>query len=301
MIDVLLAVYNGEAYLKQQLDSVLNQKCSVPFHVLVSDDGSTDGTADILKSYGEKITLVPNLYEKGAKNNFLSLLKQCEAPYAAFCDQDDIWEENKLQTVYDAMIEGEDSKPCLVHTDLSVIDAEGKAVYDSLFAHQGWDKDAVTLNRLLVQNNATGCTMLLNRPLIDLVNGQNAQKIVMHDWWTALTAAAFGKIICLGNKTVRYRQHDKNVIGASRKTMMERAFAALTMGKKMKKRIAITYNQAEEFLACYGNRLTKEKSACLRFYIRIQNQNKLERIANLHRGAYNMQNRIQRIGHMWFA
>ena len=300
MIDVLLAAYNGEKYIRQQLDSVLNQKVSVPFRVLVSDDGSTDDTLAILKSYGEQLTIVKNIYEKGAKNSFLSLLKQCTGPYAALCDQDDIWEEDKLQRVYDAMVAENTVQPCLIHTDLSVVDGGGQQIYPSFFAHQGFDSKAVTLNRLLVQNNATGCTMLLNRPLIDLVVQAEPEKIYMHDWWIALTAAAFGKVICLKDKTVRYRQHGKNAIGASRKGLLSRALKAFSIRKKLKKRIAVTYDQTAVLLNCYGDKMTKEKNACLRFYLAIEKQNKFERIANLKRGAYTMQNPLQRAGHLWF-
>ncbi len=300
MIDVLMATYNGEKYLKEQLDSVFNQKVTVPFRVLVSDDGSTDGTLDILKTYGDRITLVKNKGPKGAKGNFMSLISQCNASYAALCDQDDIWEEDKLQKAYDAIAKENKNIPCLVHTDLTVIDAQGQVVRPSLFAHQGWDQKAVTLNRLLVQNNATGCTMLLNRPLMDLVNLAQAETVYMHDWWIALTAAAFGKVICLGDKTVRYRQHEVNVIGASSQTLIGRAIGAFAIGKKLRGRIKLTYTQAKALLNGYGEQMPKEKSACLRFYIQIEEGNKLSRLQNINRGVYTMQNKVQRIGHMLF-
>lgn len=303
MIDILLATYNAEKYLTAQLDSIFAQKVDCDVRLIVSDDGSTDATIDILKQYRERITLVHYPHTKGAKGNFLSLLQATDSAYAAFCDQDDIWESNKLQLSLDEMRRQEtnDAIPVLVHTDLAITNEQGKIKEASMFKHQGFDFDAITLNKLIVQNNATGCTMLMNRALVTQVRKADPDAVYMHDWWVALTAAALGKISILKEATVFYRQHAVNEIGASKSGLFKRAMGAYQIREKLKKRIEKTYEQASALLDCYGNEMTKEKSACLRFYMDIRNQNKLEKIRNLHRGAFEMQNSLQKMGHMLFV
>lgn len=300
LIDVLLATYNGEKYLKAQIESILAQKVEETVRLLVSDDGSTDGTPDILRSFGQRITLITPPHQKGAKGNFLALLRACTAPYAALCDQDDVWDANKLQKSLDAIkrIEEGGKVPALVHTDLAVTDARGAIVHPSFFKHQGWDYDAVSLNRLLVQNNATGCTMLLNRKLIDLVSLADEKDVYMHDWWIALTAASLGRVAVISEPLVLYRQHGVNQIGASEKSLFGRMLTAFQTPAKWKKRIRVTYAQAQALLNCYEARLSEEKCACLRFYLQTQTQGKLTRLSNLRRGGFLMQNRIQRLGHL---
>lgn len=292
-----MATYNGEKYLRRQIDSILAQKVDCPFRILASDDGSTDGTLSILKSYKDKITLVSLPHERDATGNFLSLLKCAKAPFVALCDQDDIWHEHKLQRCLDAIrpIEG----PALVHSDLTVIDENEQVLAPSLFAHQGWDFDAVSLCRLLVQNNATGLSMLLNRALVNLVNKAKPEDVLMHDWWIALTAAAMGEVAVIREPLALYRQHGVNAIGASKKSLFARAFSAFSIRKKMSGRIALTYAQARRFLACYKSDLGRDKDACLRYYIDIENQNRLRQLKNVSRGGYKMQSGLTRLGHKW--
>lgn len=143
--------------------------------------------------------------------------------------------------------------PLLVHSDARVVDASGRVLHESFFAHQGWDFRAVELPRLLVQNNVTGCTVLMNRPLRELaLRCGDPAKMYMHDWFLALTAAAFGHVVCLPRPLVDYRQHGNNEMGASAAGLAERGVRALSARERGKARIALTYRHTRDFAAAYG-------------------------------------------------
>ncbi len=211
VIDVLLACYNGSAYLPQQLASLAAQS-GEDFRVLMQDDGSQDGTPELLADWCQRdrrFQLVSDASPQrihSAIGNFWSLLQQSDAPYIALCDQDDEWLPQRLHCCMAAMQAAElrwgADTPLLIHSDAQLIDAQGAILHESFFRHQGWDAEATTLPRLLVQNNVTGCTVLLNRPLcrLALAHGDPA-RMHMHDWFLALTAAAFGRLLVQNNVT----------------------------------------------------------------------------------------------------
>ena len=148
---ILLAAYNGESFLPAQLASLSAQSFS-DFSVLYQDDGSSDRTPEILAGWAEKDPrFLPGSEQGkhlGAKENFISLLRQTDAGRILLCDQDDLWEPDKLESLLAAAdVNGADSSlPLLVHSDASVIDAEGQLLAPSFFRLQGWDPEAVHLN-----------------------------------------------------------------------------------------------------------------------------------------------------------
>ncbi len=153
-----------------------------------------------------------------AAGNFSRLLAASEAPYVAFCDQDDVWLPDKLSRSRRAMTALERSHaagaPLLVHSDLEVVDDRLGLLSPSFWRYQKLDAaTARHLNRLLVQNVVTGCTCLINRSLVERGTPVPAAAI-MHDWWLALVACAFGGIGAIPRPTVRYRQHGGNDTGA---------------------------------------------------------------------------------------
>ena len=140
-IAILMATYNGEKYLREQIDSLLNQTCQ-DWHLYVHDDGSKDGTVNIVKSYAErypdKVTLLDYPPQGGACRNFLSLLEKAEARYYMFCDQDDVWLPEKIALSLEEMKRQEAlhlQKPVVIHTDLHIVDDKltviGKADFDA--------------------------------------------------------------------------------------------------------------------------------------------------------------------------
>ncbi|MGC3963372.1 MAG: glycosyltransferase family 2 protein [Rhodocyclaceae bacterium] len=220
-IDILLATYNGGRYLSEQLAS-LETQTHPDWHLIVRDDGSSDDTNAILQDFArrcpQRVTMLPTEARLGARASFAALMSQAKADYIAFCDQDDIWQPQKLERLFACMrnLEGEaDVVPALVHCDLELVDETLSPIAPSFWRYQGIDPARNDLARLLMENTVTGCATLINRALLEraLPMPDAAQ---MHDYWLALIAAAMGRIAYVDASLVRYRQHGKNVVGASR-------------------------------------------------------------------------------------
>jgi glycosyltransferase involved in cell wall biosynthesis len=192
---------------------------------MIRDDLSTDGTLSIVREYKnkypDKIFLLDNQsVKKGVVGSFGHLIEASTAPYVAFCDQDDVWNPDKLLLQIEKMRELEvihgGSVPILVHTDLSVVDDQLGLMSDSFWEYQHLCPERMrTLPRLLVQNCVTGCAVLINRPLAELALPFPVG-IIMHDWWMALLAVSKGVVCEMKIVSVKYRQHDKNDTGAKR-------------------------------------------------------------------------------------
>lgn len=217
-ISVLLATYNGAAYLAELLDSLLSQ--TFPARIIARDDGSSDATPQILARHGVQVRVLEDgLGNVGVRGNFNLLAQAADTPYVAFADQDDIWEPRRLEAGMAVMAEMErrngPGSPLLVHGDLAVCDAQGRTVAPSLWRFQGLDPTVRSFPRLLVQNNVTGCTVLCNRALLEKAFPVPPGAI-MHDWWLALVAAMSGDIGVVPEALVRYRQHGANQVGAVR-------------------------------------------------------------------------------------
>lgn len=308
-ITVLLAAYQGEKHLPAQLDSLAAQD-DASFRVLMQDDGSSDGTTAILKQMARDDARFALAGEqgghRGAKGNFWSLLAQDDQPYSAFCDQDDIWLPKRLSACRAAMEAAERrygaEAPILVHSDCCVTDEDRRTLQESFFAHQGWDAQAVSLAQLLVQNNVTGCTVMINAPLRRLaVQYGNPDDLFMHDWFLALTAAAFGHIVFVPQALVQYRQHGQNVLGASKAGLIARGMKALGAVSRGRERIALTYRHARMFRKAYGGALPKAAGEIVDAYIATEKMGRLRRIIAVQRGGYRMQSAVTRLGQIFFG
>jgi len=223
-IYVLLATYNGSAFIAEQIDSLIAQT-EVGWYLLVRDDASTDRTPDIVAAYAAKdarITVLPaSRVTQGTVANFDCLLRAAcdqDADYVMLMDQDDVWLADKIER-QKALMRAEEGRlgpgvPILVHSDLELIDRDGRTIHPSFMSFQHIrDEPSAPLRTLLVQNYVTGCTVLANRPLLDAALPIPPAAMV-HDWWLALVAASVGKICYDATPTARYRQHGGNQIGA---------------------------------------------------------------------------------------
>lgn len=284
-VDILLSTYNGEKYLSEQLDSIVNQEYK-HWSLLVRDDGSTDSTLAIVKTYvakyPDKIQIIENQTGNfGSLKSYLMLMASSSAPYIAFCDQDDSWDINKLSQQV-GVIAGAEKQyganiPILVHSDSKIVNEDLELLSESQWKYQKTHPDKMTsLNRLLVQNCVTGCTTIINKELLKLGRSlKNPEKVIMHDWWLALIAAANGRIISMPVPLLRYRQHSDNRIG-SRKWGLINTMGVLKNGPAdLRARVLATKKQAEELLA--SDILTSEANIVVKRFVELFRLNWLMR------------------------
>ncbi len=222
-VAILMATYNGERFLAEQIDSILSQSFT-EWTLYVLDDLSPDTTPDILRHYAEKasrIRLVENREKLGAMRNFERLMMLVEADYYFFADQDDVWTADKIEASLEELQRVEilpenKGKAIALYTDLKVVDAELNEISPSFWQMQRIQPELLTsLPRLSAHNFATGCTMLFNatarREALPIPD-----KAYMHDAWLMLTVMRSGGIILHRSQpTVLYRQHSANVVGAN--------------------------------------------------------------------------------------
>ena len=227
---ILLATFNGDKYLKQQLDSLFNQT-NQNFRLVVHDDGSTDNTIEILQEYHDKYPeRVEIIYGNpcgGPKANFIYLLSEIEADYYFLCDQDDVWLEDKVQKSLDALRELKEGgkEPTAIFTDMYVVDAEMNTLSDSFIRYIGRDPQNIAYTQILIDNPAAGTTMCFDRELRDLALSCDSiqwENVPMHDSWLLELAAVFGKVGCIDEPLVYYRQTGANTMGAQTETIAEK-------------------------------------------------------------------------------
>lgn len=224
VVDILLATYDGARFLGAQLASLDKQDFD-NWRLLVRDDGSTDETLAIIGSWAQQTGRRVEVYEnkggaKGSAANFSALLQISNAPYFCFCDQDDVWMTDKISTLLAAVRDAEASAgsdtPILAHSDLEVVGETLEPLHKSFWQMLKIQPQIVNDgNPLLFQNHVTGCAMLGNARLREVM-GQVPPKDVHHDWWAALVARYLGQIAIVPRPTLLYRQHQSNVVGATK-------------------------------------------------------------------------------------
>lgn len=279
-IDVLLAVYNGAQHLPELLES-LKAQSHHDWRLILRDDGSSDGSPDLVRDWAtltrrELLVVEDGDARVGPADSFARLLAWSDAPYFAFCDQDDVWEEDKLTRLVDAAVSAGDGV-ILAHCDLAVVDENLAPVAPSFWRQQ--DCDAALRRaaqghraRLLFQNPVTGCAMLgnaaLRRTMLPMPDD-----ISMHDWWAALAAAYRGRIVPVEAPLVRYRQHDGNAVGARTRTlsaMVQRVLREPAAGVERTNAIfSVISRQAAAAHDRFGDAMTPAEQAFARNFAQI--------------------------------
>ena len=219
-LEVVMPTYNGEKYLIRQVETIYGQTLR-PDRLLIRDDGSTDGTIELINSlqdrYGHWICRLENDEHLGCCASVNVLLSATQAKYVALADQDDLWYPEKLEQSLALLrqmegLYGEDM-PLLVHGDLRLVDADGKPMGHTFFAYQRLDPRRISPVDLAFTNVVTGCTCVMNQSLLSKAM-PIPREAIMHDWWLALVTSVFGTIGMLRGISIDYRQHDNNYIGA---------------------------------------------------------------------------------------
>ena len=217
-VQILLATYNGQKYLREQLDSIINQEYKL-WELLIHDDGSIDNTINILNEYQDKYPkrikfLNDQKVFSSASKNFFHLIENRSRDANLFClsDQDDLWDKSKLKFIIERYNSKEYKEPLLIHSDLSLIDERGDLLeksHNKLIKNQ---KNLITKNTVLYYNPIPGCAMTINAALAEKI--YFCKYMVMHDWWILLSAIyKNATVLYIKDPLVKYRQHSENVCG----------------------------------------------------------------------------------------
>lgn len=300
-IDIIMASYNGEKYIKEQIHSILNSSIQ-DFKINIYDDGSNDATIDILEQlenqYKDKIKVYKNSNNKGVTRNFLEALSTSSANYIMFCDQDDYWLENKIEITLNKMKDLEKkhpNKPLAVFTDTIVVDEGLNTIYPSFFKASNLNPEAISLEKLLMENKLIGCTVMINKEVRQVLNNISLPKEAkFHDHWIALIAASMGVIGYIDKGTLLYRQHGDNVVGnLNFKNYLKDRIKTI---KQQKQSLIVLQKQANEFASLYKDSLSKEAYKIIIEFSKLRNYNYFKRIYTLMKYGYYKTGILRNIG-----
>lgn len=217
-VQILLASYNGERFLQEQISSILQQS-HLDWQLLIRDDGSSDGSVEVCRRFEskhpERIRLLSDARGNlGVVGNFSELLSLSSAPYVMFSDQDDVWLPDKISISLGELRALEQSYglsvPMAVFTDAVVTDETLQPLAPSLLRYINRQRTQVAvLNRICVEPNCYGCTMMLNRALVAKI-GRVPPQVISHDWWAGMVATAFGRLVLIDQAPILHRRHTSN-------------------------------------------------------------------------------------------
>lgn len=262
---VMMSTYNGEKYLKPQIESILTQK-GVKVHLVIRDDGSTDATRDILGEYCAKFQNITVYKGKnvGYIKSFMWLVKKVGAEkdtYYAFSDQDDIWDNQKLKAAVDMINKEKKDIPVMYYSDLNVVDKDGSFIRKA----NTWE-GSIDKYKISVFIGIRGCTMVYNYHLQALLQKYSPRKISGHDTYIALLAFWAGHVVYDSNAYIDYRQTGENlsITGKSSFDRLKKNF--LYVKKRLTVRANIHENNAKEIIKGYENIIDVENLKAVAFY-----------------------------------
>jgi rhamnosyltransferase len=253
-ICVLLSTYNGEKFLAAQVDSLLCQK-GVEIIVLVRDDGSKDDTVSILESYAKKEERFSfyNGQNIGPAQSFFDLIKNSpDADYYAFCDQDDVWDEDKLERAIEFLEKEDNTKPNLYYSNLRIVDQKLN------FYRLSHSTPLVQESKYsaLTENMATGCTVVFNDIAANIARRAMPEYCSMHDTWMYLICKFFGKVVYDFTAHISYRQHGNNVVGTYLEKKTLKLYVA-RIKRLFNRKLQPRYNNAINFCNAFSDVLSE--------------------------------------------
>lgn len=223
-ISVALCTYNGEKYIEEQLQSILNQT-RVPDEIVICDDGSSDQTVSVaravLEASGVSYRIEVNAASLGVADNFLKALKMTTGDWVFTCDQDDVWNSDKVEVFLNKARQGSAS---LFFSNGNLVDGKGYSLNCTLWDAYGIRYESLVSSPLFLQiirsPVVTGAAMMVSRELIDSVD--RIPKPFLHDEWLSILASVKNGAVPIDEATFSYRQHGKNVVGAKKRSLFER-------------------------------------------------------------------------------
>lgn len=269
-ISIALAIYNGSKFLEKQLESLVSQTIQ-PSEIVIVDDFSTDDSDQIIQNFDFGDILVryyKNERNLGVNKTFKKLILLCTGDYIATCDQDDIWLPNKLELSLRAMQEMEQSVPCIVYTDLKIIDQNDNLLKPSLYADWGIDPAKYPFRLVLFDNVIIGCTAFFNKQMQSSVKLM-PHNVKMHDYWMALIGYSFGSYRYVNEPAILYRSHQNSVTPKLKKSKLDNLINEIQSSKQYLKQ---NVDQAKEFLKIYEKELSVDDMKILKQFIRLENR-----------------------------
>ncbi|HFU3730006.1 TPA: glycosyltransferase family 2 protein [Streptococcus suis] len=214
-VNILMSTYNGQQFLAEQIRSIQDQTYT-DWTLLVRDDGSSDKTREILQDFASKdsrirLIDVEETENLGVIKSFHRLVHYEQADYYFFSDQDDVWLPDKLAVSLQEAQSYQTDQPLMVYMDLTVVDQDLQIMTESMIRSQSHHANTQLVQEL-TENTVTGGVSMINHSLASLWT--KTEDIIMHDWYLALLASAFGKLVFIDKAGELYRQHADNVLGA---------------------------------------------------------------------------------------
>lgn len=283
-IEILLATYNGQQHVETLLESILEQNHN-DILITISDDCSKDDTKKIISKIKKKapnmINDITDSRNRGAASNFSYLLKNASCELIFFADQDDIWEKDKVSLFvrrYRKLKKNfPPNTPFLLFSDMTLIDENDNQTYDSYYDFCMKRPQKKRLKDLLIQNNMLGCTQAFNLNLAKLAS-PIPKEAIMHDWWLALVATTFGKISFIDKKTIRYRQHSQNAVGARRPGIYNyKQMLPWSDKTSYIRHVNAIFSQAESLKNIYKYRLDMKSEEIINNFLSIRDKNLFNR------------------------
>lgn len=265
-ISIILPTYNGARYIEKQLESLVKQSFPA-YEIIIVDDVSKDETVEIIKRYTLKyefIKFFQNEINLNAIASFQKAASLAGGDYIAFCDQDDIWEQNKIENQINLLRSNEvdETKPLLLFHDLSVIDENDIMTAASFWDMMKFRKYNFRFESLLFKNVVTGCTMIINKKMKDVFCATDVREIMMHDHWFALVAFSFGTAIYDRKVLIKYRTHSNSVTSKDKMTFSFKFQNLINNIKRNKSSYFVSnIRQAKEFYRMFEKEIdldTKE-------------------------------------------
>lgn len=301
MVTVLVAAYNGEKYLGEQLAS-LERQTFKDFKVIISDDGSKDKTPEIIADFKirhpNSVEVITGEPSGSSKENFFRLMNVADDDYVMLCDQDDVWFDDKIERTLSKMRETEEKypeKPVLVHGDLCVTDGDLQVKDKSFFHFQAISPERSALNNLLVQNNVTGCTLMMNRALLSLAK-QKPEVCAMHDNWIALVACLFGVTEYIDEPLMYYRQHGDNQVGAKPARGIDFIINKYKNRKRTRHNYIVSFAQARCLFKLFGSYMTESQKETVEAYASLENGTKFSKIKTIKKYDFRKNTKLRTLG-----
>lgn len=285
MIDILMATYNGEAFVEEQVRSIINQ--SYPdWRLLVHDDGSNDGTWAILQQLSQEdsriVLIEDHAHGLGVARHFIHLLQYTEAPYYMFCDQDDIWLPDKVEKMYHAICSLDPTCPQVVYSNAYLWDAT-----QGIISAKNTLTYPTSLRQMLFLNTGIqGAASIFNHAMCTYLR-EPLDYYAMHDHILLLSGICFGQVTYLHESLMYYRQHDNNVTGHAPGSIRKKVML-MWHNRHIPLVSKLHYDGLEAFYRHWKKELKIGDKALIEAFLQMAQQTNIQRLANIIRHRFKL-------------